>query len=44
MSENWEFVALAYGAVWLVLGAFRLYVGARRREAAEFAGKEGGLR
>lgn len=44
MSENWEFVALAYGAVWVVLGAFRLYLGARRREAAALARKEGGAR
>ncbi len=43
MSENWYFVGAAYAVTWIVLGAYRLFLRARRREALELVRKEAQL-
>ncbi len=43
MSENWYFVGAAYAIAWIVLGGYRLFIRARRREALELVRKEAQL-
>jgi len=43
MSENWAYIVAAYAVVWAAIAGYRLFLGARRREARELARKEAEL-
>ncbi len=43
MPENWFYIAGAYGAVWVAITGYRLFLAARRREARELVRKEAEL-
>jgi CcmD family protein len=43
MSDNWYYVIAAYAVAWVALAGYRLFLRARRREAAELVRKEAQL-
>jgi len=43
MSDNWLYIIAAYAVVWAALAGYRLFLGARRREARELVRKEAEL-
>ncbi len=43
MSDNLVYIVAAYGVLWAAVAGYRLFLGARRREARELVRKEAGL-
>ncbi len=43
MSDNFVFIVAAYIVLWAAVAGYRLFLGARRKEARELARKEAEL-
>ncbi len=43
MSDNWIYIIAAYLVFWVALAGYRVFLGARRREARELVRKEAEL-
>ncbi len=43
MSDNLVYIVAAYAVLWAAIAGYRLFLGARRREARELVRKEAGL-
>ncbi len=43
MSDNLVYIVAAYGVLWAAVAGYRLFLGARRKEAHELARKEAEL-